>query len=135
LHIQFYRHKLDICPFRIGENFVIRRVVLSLLLLLGASSCAWCADSLSVPRVKNEPTALPVTHVLRKQYLLTEQNSNSGKWVTESKFKDTAGKTVATAKTVGNLTTHKDPDGRLLGYSVVVNGHTMNYDARGRVIK
>jgi hypothetical protein len=135
LHIHFLRHKLVICYFCCWENIVLRCAILSLMGCIAAAFCAWGAETASNSRSQTHNTGLPVTHVLRKQYQLAGENSQAGKWVVEAKYKDTSGKTVATSKTVGNLTTHKDPEGHLLGYSIAVNGKVMNYDARGRAIK
>jgi hypothetical protein len=108
-----------------SRNFIL---VFGFMLL---ASWAVAADTPARPTT-NPPV---ITHVLRKQYQVTEKNSSHGTWVTESKYKDVTGRTVSAAKTKGNLTTHTDPSGRIIGYSVAANGKSYFYNAHGRAMK
>ena len=108
-------------------------LITAILLLIAPA--AFCAEGLSTPRTNTSSNSLPISHVLRRQYEQTGRDPAHTRTVTESKYKDQAGRTVSVASTVGNLTTHKDPDGRVIGYTIAANGKSLQFDAHGRPLR
>jgi hypothetical protein len=136
LHMAIIANKLVVS----SETFVRRGTVPSRSALLmgifaiAMASIGSAADGLAKPRTNGTPQGLPVTHVLRREYQSAAGSVANGSKVTESKFKDVTGRTVSTAYTQGNMTTHKDSSGRIIGYSFAVNGKSKFYDTHGRPV-